>query len=94
MNKLSLILGASAVLLTGCSNPKFLVADYFIPDTAKVVRATLQVDQVIDVGNDTVNTYAYAMQVCDLSDGVASNCKTTTVLSNVLGFRTNASGGQ
>ena len=93
MNKLSLILGASAVLLAGC-NPKVLVADYFIPDTAKVVRATLQADGMTGSGDSSEATYSYAMQVCDLSDGVASNCKTTTVLTDILSFSTTPSGGQ
>ncbi len=93
MNKLSLILGAGVVLLAGC-NPKVLVADYFIPDTAKVVRATLQVDGMTGTGENAEATYSYAMQVCDLSDGVASNCKTTTVLNDILSFATTPSGGQ
>jgi hypothetical protein len=82
MTRSLLACAALLVPLAGCS-PKFLIADHFIPDTAKVVRTKIQFQG--NMGGDSgANVVSYIMQVCDLNDGRATNCKTTTVLDNVV----------
>lgn len=77
------MIAVSALLFAGGCAPKFLVSDYFVPQTNKVVRATVEYGGTMggDDGQDLVNYY---MQVCDLNDGRATNCKSTLVLDNVL----------
>lgn len=88
MNRLTLL--AVLAFSAGCS-PKFLIADYFIPDTAKVVRATVAQSGLADQnGNTTVNYY---LQICDLNDGKATNCKSSLVLNNVVAVQPSAVGG-
>lgn len=87
MNRL--ILMAVLAFSAGCA-PKFLVSDYFIPDTSKVVRTTISQS---GLSNGEAATINYFMQVCDLQDGKATNCKKTMILSNVLTVADTARGG-
>lgn len=72
-----------ALAASGCSS-KFLIQDYFIPDTNKVVRASTEQTGQVGGGDDSASTVSYFLQVCDLTDGKATNCKQTLILSNVL----------
>jgi len=75
------VLTLGALLFAGGCAPRFLIADYFIPQSDKNVRATLKFAG--GTGSDA-NLVHYHLQVCDLVDGKATNCKSTKVLENVL----------
>jgi hypothetical protein len=82
MNR-TLMLCVGALLFTsGCAS-KFLVADYFIPDTNKVVRSSIEYGGTVG-GDDGAQVVNYYLQVCDLNNGKATNCKSTLILDNVL----------
>ncbi len=82
MNRMIPVLGVAALAFSAGCRPNFLIGDYFIPDTNKVVRATQAQSGLADQDGNT--TVTYAMQICDLNDGKATNCKKTVVLTNVL----------
>lgn len=84
MNRTTL-LGLTAVVLgTAACSPKFLVRDYFIPDTAKVARETIEYAGSVGSDDNSADVVNFYIQVCDLNDGKATNCKSTLVLDNVL----------
>jgi hypothetical protein len=75
------VLALGALLFAGGCAPKFLIADYFIPQSDKTVRTSLK---FAGSAGEDANLVHYYMQVCDLVDGKATNCKSTRVLENVL----------
>jgi len=84
MNRTTL-LGLTAVVLgTAACSPKFLVRDYFIPDTSKVARETIEYAGSVGSDDSSADVVNFYIQVCDLNDGKATNCKSTLVLDNVL----------
>ena len=74
MNRMIPVLGVAALAFSAGCRPNFLIGDYFIPDTNKVVRATQAQSGLADQDGNT--TVTYAMQICDLNDGKATNCNT------------------
>lgn len=83
MNR-TVMLAVGALLFTsGCAS-KFLVSDYFIPDTNKAVRASIEYGGSVGSGDNGSEVINYYLQVCDLNDGKATNCKSTMILDNVL----------
>lgn len=77
-----------ALLLLGGCSPAFLVNAYHIPQTNKVARAQQVFAGDIGTGDSSVRLINYYVQVCDMADGKASNCKTTLVLDNVVTITT------
>lgn len=84
MNFFRLGLVVSTLLFLGACSPRFLVDSYFIPQTDKIVRATKAKVGVMGGDSMTVNYY---LQVCDINNGTATNCKSTLILDNVLMIR-------
>ncbi|MFK7928362.1 MAG: hypothetical protein AB8H79_09235 [Myxococcota bacterium] len=84
MNRITLFGLAAVVLATAACSPKFLVRDYFIPDTAKVARETIEYTGSVGGDSNSPDIMNFYIQVCDLNDGKATNCKSTMVLDNVL----------
>ena len=75
--------------LVGCGGSRYLVHDSIVPDTEKVVRATLHVAPG-EAG--APNSIGYSLQICDLIDGEARNCVTTQVLDHVTGVKLRQAG--
>lgn len=83
MNPTKIALGALLLALGACQ-PAFLVNAYHIPQTTKVARAQQVYAGSIGSGDEAVDLINYYLQVCDLDQGRATNCKTTLVLDNVV----------
>jgi len=84
MNRTTTMLGVAVLAFSAGCSPKFLIQDYFIPDTAKVARASLEQTGQIGSDENAQSVVNYYLQVCDLNNGKATNCKSTLVLNNVL----------
>ena len=76
-------IGALLLGLGGCQ-PAYLIGAYHIPQTTKVARAQQVFAGSVGSGDSAVNLINYYVQVCDLDQGKATNCKTTLVLDNVV----------
>lgn len=81
MKTLRMLVMAVAALaaLSGCTVPRFLVADSFVggrnDKTILIPRSAA----------DKVQLYDYVVRLCDLdAQGVESNCKDSVVLSSVV----------
>jgi len=76
----------STALLGACANPKIMLADSFLPDTNKVIRESLKQAGSVGSGDGATELTNYYVQICDVANGVESNCKTTLVLSNITNY--------
>lgn len=89
MRNTALIVGLAALALasTGCTR-KYLVSDHFVPDKTKVVRHLLEPTGATDGGSAAGGAQLnnYYITVCDIKDGVASNCKQTLVMTNIMTY--------
>lgn len=71
---------AMVAVAAGCATPKYLVGDGLLGSRGE--KTIL----VPTVGDKKQVLYDYVLRVCDLdANGASSNCKDTTVLSNVAG---------
>lgn len=81
MTRLFVLTGAIALLL-GCTPKKLMLGESFVPSYEKTMRESIKT--VSSNKETTLNNYY--IQVCDVNKGVASNCKTTLVLENVVNY--------
>jgi hypothetical protein len=86
-----LFIGAALLLATGCAN-RFMITTYYIPQAAKVVRAQQALAGGFGNSAGDADVVNYYMQICDLSEGQATNCKTSLVLDNVLSVNFSGTG--
>lgn len=77
-------IGVALVLLSGCQPRKYLIEDYFIPQTTQVARSQILLPPVFNFRNELGQ---YHVQVCDIQDGKATNCKTTVILTDLVTFQ-------
>lgn len=94
MSAHTLRLAATAALLAsglGCVTPKVLVQDAYLPGNDKIVRTMVQISGSVETGTrdnpqniEMTNMY---VEICDLENSKATNCRTTLVLDNVLNYQ-------
>ena len=77
---------ALGLFLTGCAAPKIMLSDSFIPQTNKVIRESLKPAGSIGSGDNATDLTNYYVQICDVSNGTESNCRTTLVLDNITNY--------
>ena len=79
------ILPLLAVLAGGCAVPKLMIGETFIPEHHKAMRATVK-PVTVATKEAAAGSTTYYVQVCDVVDAQASNCKTTEILTGVTNF--------
>ncbi len=75
-----------ALAACACAPRKVMLFDTFVPDQAKVARAAIKPVGSTG-GKNAVTLTNYTIQVCDVSAGVATNCRTNLILENLTNYQ-------
>ena len=84
--KLGAVSGLLLAGVIGCSVPKVMLTDSFLPGTNKAARELVKVVGSSGSGKDKVVLSNYYVQICDVNGTEQSNCRTTLVLENITNY--------
>lgn len=82
-----LIVIAVVALFAGCAPKKIMLFETFVPGHDKVARAAVKPVAQSGSGKNAVTLSNYSIQICDISAGQATQCKTNLILENLTNYQ-------
>lgn len=74
-------------VLCACSPKKMMLNETFVPNAEKTARSSIKTSGSVGSGDNKTVLNDYFIQICDVNNGIASNCKTNLILTNVTDYQ-------
>lgn len=73
--------------MSGCSVPKLMLHEGFVPGYNKVYKESILPIATVGTKDSQVTLSNYYVQICDVQGNQASNCQTTLVLESINNYQ-------
>ncbi|TNE91395.1 MAG: hypothetical protein EP330_05355 [Deltaproteobacteria bacterium] len=82
-----ILVGLALASSVACMPSKMMLSEGFVPGHDKTARASIKTVGSAGSGDNKTLLSNYYIQICDVDNGVASNCRTNLILENVTDYQ-------